>query len=119
MRASVGQGDPPPDQPVENVAAGDIPPMPLVQLRHIVVDAAVHQANTHQRLSAKVSNGVTNRIGITGHQVGPAELLDQQPDEQLVGEEADDVDGEEAGGPRRGIVPRSPWPRKLNRLWSR
>src|SRR5205085_10881480 len=68
------QPDAPPDQPVEDVAAGDVPPVPLVQLRHIVVNAALHQANTQRRLSEKVTSGVTNRIGMSGHHQGPASM---------------------------------------------
>jgi hypothetical protein len=43
----------------------------LVELGHAVVDLPFHQPNTHQRLSAKVTNGVTSTAGTSGHQVGP------------------------------------------------
>ena len=94
----VGQRDAPPDQPVENVAAGDIPPMLLVELRHIVVDAAVHQANTQKRLSEKVTSGVTNRIGMSGHQAraGKHVRTGEDEDEDGVETEADQAHDEEA-----------------------
>src|SRR5690242_21125665 len=41
-------------------------PMALVQLRHLLVDDALHQRKTHWRLSVKVTTGVTNSIGTIG-----------------------------------------------------
>src|SRR5207237_3104910 len=112
-----GQPDAPPDQAVENVAPGHIPPMLLVQLRHIVVDAAVHQANTQKRLSEKVTSGVTNRMGMSGHHHGPASMLG-----------AVRMNTNNALRARltrltakkrlvvRAVLSRMPWPRKLQRL---
>ena len=66
MRASSAVGDPAADQLGEDLAAGAIPPVTLVELRHLVVDDALHQRKTHCRLSAKVTTGVTKSIGTIG-----------------------------------------------------
>ena len=67
--------DPPFDQGRKDVAPRDVPPVDLVDPRHLVVDFALHQANTHWRLREKVTIGVTNTIGMTDHQTGPPSCL--------------------------------------------
>ena len=105
MRASAGQRDLALDQVGQDVAPGAVPPVALVELGHPVVDDALHQPNTQWRLSAKVTRGVTNSIGSTGHQVGPSSMrLGQHADEQGVEAEADQRDDEEAAGALRRIV---------------
>ena len=59
------------DQVGEDLAAGAIPPVAVVELGHLLVDDALHQRNTSWRLSAKVASGVTKIAGTSGHQVGP------------------------------------------------
>jgi hypothetical protein len=58
------------DQRGEHLAARPVPPVPLVELRHLLVDDALHQRKTHCRLSVNVTAGVTNNIGKIG-QAGP------------------------------------------------
>ncbi len=59
------------DQRRKDLAPCAIPPVALVQLRHLIIDDPFHQRKTHCRLSAKVASGVTKIAGISGHQVGP------------------------------------------------
>src|SRR5579884_4301401 len=48
-----------------------IPPVSLIELRHLPIDDPFHQRKTSRRLSTKVASGVTKIAGINGHHVRP------------------------------------------------
>jgi len=59
------------DERSEHLPTRPVPPVALVELRHLIVDDALHQRKTSWRLSMKVASGVTKMAGTRGHQVGP------------------------------------------------
>ena len=79
-----GKADLAPDQLAKDVPSCPIPPVTFVQLGHPVVDDPLHQAKTHCRLREKVASGVTNTIGMTGHQVGPSSGPVRMPTNRLL-----------------------------------
>src|SRR5574338_570285 len=56
----------PPYQGSEHLPPRAVPPVPLVQRRHLLIDDPLHQRKTQCRLSVKVTSGVTNSIGAMG-----------------------------------------------------